>query len=276
MSQDDRTRHRSPLVDDDNLGDWRMQAATTLAKDAPAVYRGGPSHKAGAPIYLTTMTRNKNGTTIGFITPSPVALALNIAIKAASQSIILKDTIKFGNVLTPLGRGEAVSNESISDLYDYFESCMVSVSFSFQALEAFANEQIANRLIGTFKLKRKDKTLDVSSEELQRIATTEEKMSQVLPAILNKESPRGKKAWHQFIKLKRIRDTTIHLKEHEAYNRGNIDRESLFYQFFNQKISDYPRYAFEIIDFFSTPDQLPRWLAKLKEELDTDRQSDTH
>jgi len=30
---------------DDGFGDWRIQAVTTLAKDVPAAYPGGPSIK---------------------------------------------------------------------------------------------------------------------------------------------------------------------------------------------------------------------------------------
>jgi len=42
---------------DDDIGDWRIEAAATLAKDVPAAYPGGPSHKAGAHVYLSHVVK---------------------------------------------------------------------------------------------------------------------------------------------------------------------------------------------------------------------------
>ena len=42
----------------DGLGDWRIALATRLVKDVPAAYPGGPSHKAGAPVYVSSLTKH--------------------------------------------------------------------------------------------------------------------------------------------------------------------------------------------------------------------------
>jgi hypothetical protein len=76
-------RDLTPPPDDDQLGDWRVQAASRLAKDLPAAFSGGPSHKAGTPVHQLTYVRDPKNTNIGFVTPSAVAMALNIAIQAS-------------------------------------------------------------------------------------------------------------------------------------------------------------------------------------------------
>lgn len=143
-------------MENDGFGDWRIQAATRLAKDAPAVYAKGVVHKTGTPVYLTTMTKDASGKLVGFITPSPVALALNIATQAAAKASGLRKAIEFGDVMTHLGRGKNVAHESIPVLYDYFECCMITVTFSFQSLEAYCNQIISEKITGTYELKREN------------------------------------------------------------------------------------------------------------------------
>jgi hypothetical protein len=238
---------------DDGFGDWRIAGVVTLAKDMAAAYPGGPSHKAGRPMYQLTLTKDSSGTPIGFTTPSPVALALSIAITAASRAVALRETVAFRDVITPSGPGKSVAHENLPHLYDYFECCMVTVAFSFQALEVFCNETIATRVSGTHELRRRNES-------------TEEKLAQILPGILGTESPKVKGVWQRFKELKRIRDTTIHLKQHDAYS-GDIDRESLLYQFFQRRMDRYPSIAVEMIDFFAVGVKQPRWLALAKERL---------
>lgn len=250
----------------DELGDWRIQAATRLAKDLPPAYSGGPSHKAGAPVYLTTVTRDSTGENIGFITPSPIALALNIAASAGKRAMNLRRTLAFKNVATPDGLGKSVAHENIPHLFNYFEQCMITTTFSFQALETFCNDIIASKLSGTYRLRRRNKSIEVSSDELQRIASTEEKLAIVLPDILELKSPKGRKVWQNFQELKEVRDATIHLKSYDAYNK-DIDKESLFYQFFRLEVDKFPKFAFELIEYFIIPQQSPRWFELAREQI---------
>ena len=95
----DRTRRVSrdsmDMVATDGLGDWRKRGVARLAKPVPAAYPGGPAHDVGAPVQLTTMTRDARGTHTGFITPSLVALALSIALRAADRGRELHAAITF-------------------------------------------------------------------------------------------------------------------------------------------------------------------------------------
>lgn len=247
--------------------DWRIQAIARLAKDLPPAYPGGPSHKAGAIIYPSTVTRESKGNTIGFIRPSPTALALSIAIKASKKAVKLRQTIAFEDVVTPHGSGKSVAKENTPHLYDYFEYCMIAVTFSFQALETFCNDMIAKNLKGTYSLQRRNSVKKVSADELQRIPPTEEKLSTILPDILKIESPKSKKVWQNFKELKRTRDTTIHLKTYDAYSQGKIDKESLFYEFFRTEADEFPRFALEMIKFFTNSKEAGPWLELARNQI---------
>lgn len=133
------------MKEDDGLGDWRIYAATRLAKDVPAAFPGGPSHKAGAPVYQTHLVKSKEGKYIGFLMPSTTAMALNIAVSASRRAKELRGKLEYKDVLTPHGAGKSVKDETTSILFDFFEQCMISVTFSFQALEVFSNYTNARR-----------------------------------------------------------------------------------------------------------------------------------
>lgn len=123
----------------DQHGDWRIAAVTTLARDIPPAYPGGPSHKAGSSVYLSTVTKHAEHNNIGFITPSPIALALNISFSYAVVAEKLQSTFVLKDTITPFGDGKAIEEENLPQLFNFFESCMISVVFGFQAIETYAN-----------------------------------------------------------------------------------------------------------------------------------------
>lgn len=252
-------------MNDTDLGDWRIRAVTRLAKDVPEAYPGGPSHKAGTPVYLSTLTKDSKGNYIGFITPHPTALALNIAQSAGQQVKELRKHLHYKDTATPYGSGKDIVNEDHTTLYDYFEQCMIAITFSFQAIETYSNDIIANLVTTEYKLQRGDKEITCSSsDELQRVASTEEKVGRILPSLLNLESPKQSKFWRHFKELKRVRDSTIHLKSQDAYSGGDVDKESLFFQFIQLRAERFSWYALEIISYFVNKKSPPRWYINSK------------
>lgn len=235
----------------------RIPFIVRVKDDVPPAYPGGPSHKAGSALCLTTLTRDSKGNIIDFLTPCPIALALSIAIQASKRAIELHQTIDFRDVVTPYGPAKTATK--ISSLFDYFECCMVAVTFSFQALEVFCNDIIGKKLKGTYKLQRKKNVIEVSVYELQRLPSTEEKLATILPDILKVNSPKSGKVWENFKELKKIRDTTIHLKSHDLY-KSDIDEESFFYEFFRIEADKFPRFALEMIEFFTDSKEAWPWL----------------
>jgi hypothetical protein len=251
----------------DDIGDWRIEAAATLAEDVPAAYPGGPSHKAGAHIYLSHVVKHPRYNVFGFTTPSATALALSAAMKNAVTAYSLRDAVVLRDHVTPWGSGKGVANESLQPLFDFFESCMVAVITSFQAIEVFSNTVISKTLKGTYQLKRKKAWYTVTGEELERQASTDEKIGVILPKLLNVTTPKGKANWQSYLELKEARDATVHMKSQDAYTRKGIDRESLFFQFFRRDPREFPKIAFQIIEYFLPADALPRWAQEVKSEL---------
>lgn len=43
------------MESEDGFGDWRIAAASRLDRDLPEAFPGGPSHKAGAAVYLSAL-----------------------------------------------------------------------------------------------------------------------------------------------------------------------------------------------------------------------------
>lgn len=142
---------------DDGLGDWRIAVATTLAEDLPAAYLGGPSHKKGTGLYLTTGTNDETHGRLSFITPHPSALSFNIAFEYAKEAKKLQSQLAKIAVVSPGGPAQAIQMSNIPFLYDYFEQAMIVVTFSFQAIEAFVNNEIVHKSIGDIRVKRKNK-----------------------------------------------------------------------------------------------------------------------
>lgn len=254
-------------MNDDGLGDWRHRAVTTLAEDVPPAYPGGPSHKAGTPVFLIAVTRDDRGELIGFTMPSPTALALSISIQAAKKADILKGEVTFQKETSPHGAARGVPSEQATRLYDFFEQCMITVTFSFNALEVFCNQTVADELKGTYMRSTRRRQQELTPDKVQRELSTEEKLATVLPAILGTDTPQDAPVWSDFRRLKRARDSTIHMKASDAYARGEIDKQSLFHEFFSMRsLMGFPIFAVEVIGFFNKPDQEePRWLRLARE-----------
>jgi hypothetical protein len=148
------TTDTATLVEQDGLGDWRLQAASRLAADVPPAYPGGPSYTAGTPFIQTTMATTAQHPILGFTTPSAAALTLSAGFRSADRAALLWNQVQYQTVVTPDGPGSGVSN--IVVLFDYFEQALAAAGSSFQAIEAFANLTIARMLTGTMAVQRRN------------------------------------------------------------------------------------------------------------------------
>ena len=232
--------------------DWRIHAMTTLMSDLPALFPGGPSHKAGSPIYLSHLIKSKKHKYLGFITPSVVALSLNISFVSSINAKEIYQLIKFEDSIGPKGNQKKVANEYIKSLFDYFENCMVSVVFSFQAIESFCNSVLSEDPNKIFKVNYRGKIINKRAFEIERDSSTEEKLSEIIPQELNISIPKTDKLWQKFIDLKFVRDSTVHFKSNDMFSKiENIDDNSLFYLFIKNDPIIYPTSAFEIINYFT-------------------------
>lgn len=156
--------------------------------------------------------------------------------------------------------------ENLPHLYDYFQSCMIAITFSFQALEAFCNETITREVTGKYPLKRKKGHIQATAEKLQRNVSTEEKLGVTLPSILSRPSPKRSPLWEKFEKLKMMRDATVHMKQHEVYPRESQSK-SFFYLLYEEGVEQYVQYSLDIIAHFVGQDLTPRWFALAQERI---------
>lgn len=258
------------MIRDDGLGDWRIRAVSRLAKRFMSPE--GHVYKAGASVTLNTVTKVGKRQVLSFTTPSPPALALSIAICAVRRTKELRKRLAFAEKVEsyPILHDKPELEQLITSdtaLYDFFEECMVTVVFSFQALETFSNTIIAENLKQIYHLKRKKKALKLSPDELQREASIEEKLGVILPEILSTKTPKGEKVWQDFKDLKGARDTTIHMKALDAHSGINIDKETFFYKLLNVEAKEFPKAAISMMAFFFKDDQLPRWLMSARDKL---------
>jgi len=254
-------------VTQDNLGDWRIDSVSKLAEsygDAPI----------GSPVRLMSTAKHKRHNYLSFVTPSAPALCLNIAIGAAALGEAIRPRLLLAPMITHDGkRGFQVRDESVSDLYYFFEQSIISVTMSFQAIEIFANAIIGRKATKSIVVKRKGGVeKNLTPTEAERELSTEEKLGQVLPNILSVSSPRGNRAWQSFKTLKDARDATVHLKSRDIYPRNDVGRESLFFYYLNHDARKFPSAAIKVISHFF-PKELPRWIRHAKEIADHDSRS---
>jgi hypothetical protein len=251
----------------DNLGDWRIDSVSTLAQSVG-------NTPVGTPIWLMSTAKHKKHNYLSFITPSGPALCLNIAIGAAALAEAIRPRLLLTPMVTHNGhRGSQVRQESVSDLYFFFEQSIISVTMSFQAVEVFANAVIGRKATKNIIVKLKGGTeKNLTPQEAERELSTEEKLGQALPNILGLSSPRGNRAWQSFKTLKEARDATVHLKSRDIYTRNEHARESLFFYYLNHDAREFPSAAIKVISHFF-PKDLPRWLRHAREiaERDTRR-----
>lgn len=248
---------------DDGLGDWRIAAASRLAKELPAAFPGGPSHKVGTAVYQTELVQTPTGEYLGFLTPSATAMAFSIALTASNNAKSMYATLTYDSVLTPHGRGKSISNERIGELINFFEQYMIAVIFSFQALEVFANHTISRNLRKSMEVKRGKKKELFNPRELERRLSTDEKLALVLPKILNVPTPKGKQVWEKYKVLKDTRDATIHLKSYDLKSVNESKNDILFFQFLNIDPLEYPKAAEAMVRYFQK-EHTPRWLSALE------------
>jgi len=234
--------------------DWRY-AVVGRVKGDQAIW--GRPVKDRTLLWLTTVTERGNDGTVSFPTPSPAALAFSLGFESARAARALKDQVKF--VKHDHRREFGIEKDQVPTLYAFFEQSMSAAVFSFQCLEAYANQVIANGAKEPMKVPRRRGDELLSPDELERSLSTDEKLTFVLPRLLSVKSPKGTKVWPPYRALKEIRDSTVHLKSIDQYVRGKLDRQSVYHRLLNRDPLEYPKSVVKLVRHFcqEKPD---RWL----------------
>ena len=217
-------------------------------------------------MYGTTVFKTSNAQIQAIVTPNPASLSLGIAKDAAAKARSLLKKLVFRDVVAPERPARDVAVESLPALYDYLQFRMIVVVSCFQAIEAFCNELIARKLRRTYNLKRKKGHIEANSDKLQRLASTEEKLTQILPLLLQIKTPQGTDLWVFFEELKSIRDATVHMKTRRA-DPLHLDTQILYSKLFNDNIEEFPHLTVQLLSHFLTAQETPRWLSMAGEIL---------
>lgn len=139
--------------------------------------------------------------------PNEIGLSLNIFTKARDEAENLLEKLK-----KDMEKNKDFYSENVSLFYDYIEQIQIASVFSYKAVEAFCNATIPNDFV--YK-KTNSKGIQEVYEisQIEKWIPTSEKLTEIIPNILNCESPKQIKYWSMFKELETLRNEIIHSKK---------------------------------------------------------------
>ncbi len=228
--------------------DWRLQATTNLSEDWQNPWTGQTISK-GSRITVVTAAKLNSKKLNRIPVPNGSAIFLS-----ASQKSYIRAKSKIDSSI----KGE-VEFLTESDAFDFLEDTIQSIILAFSAIEAFANEVIP----GDFQyahFRRSKEILEIADKQkIERFISLEDKLDQVIPEVLDVQSPKSYKCWSEFKKLKQIRDRVTHMKTEDRKSSGP-EKDTLWHQLL--KLGAPHKTAFEVIKYFTSKmESPPQWVA---------------
>lgn len=148
---------------------------------------------------------------VQFGLPSAPALFLGLAHEAF---ILYKDA----DLMKIFDHPSALFPQDHRALFNFFGQFTAHVVFAYTALEAWVNENIPDGYVYTKTMGRPGTLGTYTGPEIERFISLSEKLSDVIPPLLNVESPKGRAIWREFVKLEDMRDRVIHLKAADRHS----------------------------------------------------------
>ncbi len=114
-----------------------------------------------------------------------------------------------------------IRTEEVLEYYDYFESIIAAVIFSYTSIETLVNICIPEDFIfvQTGTGKNEGATTSYSKKAMERKFHLREKLRQILPQSIQSPDPCIESWWNDFIALEEIRNEIIHTKQHKSNER---------------------------------------------------------
>jgi hypothetical protein len=159
-------------------------------------------------------------------------------------------------------------NADEKEHFDFFENCIVGITFCFTALECFANLTIPDDYVYQYKekvplwglkflkirkkinLHRDDKKLDLNT-----------KLGIILPKIFNVETPKGKSLWGEYKKMEKLRNSIIHFKKVNLTKvKCEEFNESLYAKLLLGEFINAYDTTIELIEYYYQNTEKPNWL----------------
>ena len=188
------------------------QNHTFLAEDIPA---GGPlvfPHQAGALVGSVMPVPMPDGRLIWFPAPSFTALYLVEAKRhldrgkrMRTRALALLRTAHDGKLL--------VTDKQA--VLDCFAEMTKAVLLSYAAIEAVVNEMIESQ-DDAFTIKHTNShgaEQELGKAGVVRRLSTTDKLHRVIPRITGEPSTKGTVYWERFVRVRRMRDALVHVKE---------------------------------------------------------------
>jgi hypothetical protein len=178
---------------------------------------------------------------IGIAAPNEISLSLSISTKSKNNAYILRETIKKNAKNTE----QKLFDTDVKSAYDFLEEIQKAIVFGYKAVESFCNASIPDEYIYQ-KKNNKGVIEHYGKEQIERWINTSDKVSSILPSILNVESPTSEVFWSDFKNLERLRNEIIHSKSSST--------SDILSELFSEKTDDYLLSGLRLLEFFISKD----------------------
>ncbi|MBO2701055.1 hypothetical protein [Shewanella algae] len=180
-------------------------------------------------------------TKIGIAAPNEISLSLSISTKSKNNAHILRESIKNNGKKSDY----SLFDKDVKSAYDFLEEIQKAIVFGYKAVESFCNASIPDEYIYQ-KRNGKGVIEHYGKEQIERWINTSEKVSSILPSVLDVESPTSEGFWSDFKNLERLRNEIIHSKSSST--------SDILSELFSMKIDDYLLSCLLLLEFFISKD----------------------
>jgi hypothetical protein len=189
---------------------------------------------------------------ISFAAPNNVSIFASIAHKELQQSKTLYGNIIKKN-LKKGGRLE-IKGKDLTRFYNYLEHVQMSIIAIYTAIESFANLAIPKDFEKSVLNTKGIKEI-WDKKAIERHWKTSDKIGDILPEVLQSESPKTLSDWSNFKSLESIRNDIIHQKTAPKKEQGKLKVDSGFvHKLLDEKIFELIESGFSLISFFCKKD----------------------
>lgn len=195
--------------------DWRLKVSSTIAEDTFIPWTG-QRIKKGDELKVVSEVNLPMKKTLVLPLPSLTTLYINNSVQNWNEARAIRKENGIDSSLK-----KRVVFKSDKDAFDAIDRTVISVISAYTAIEAFCNDSIPEDHEIWQPKKDGEVLLKSDKQSIERNFSTNKKLTEVLPAIFNVHTPQGKNpVWSSYIKLKKMRDSLIHVKSKEVGSIG--------------------------------------------------------
>ena len=169
-------------------------------------------HKAGTIVAPVIPVRVQDGRVIYFPAPSFAAFYLIEAKRHLDRGTRLRERALAALRTAHDGKLLIIDKQAVLDC---FAEITKAVLLSYCAIEALVNEMIES-LDDTARITHtnsRGEETEIGKAEVVRRLSTSDKLHNVMPIVTGEPSVKGTIYWERFVRLRRMRDALVHVKE---------------------------------------------------------------